>query len=364
MTERKKGCAPRYCHGVSDGSIRGGAGDEGGVLHHAEQHDRDADVEHGADDQRGDDAKGQVALRSLAFFGGGGNRIEADIGEEDDGAAGDDAAEAGRGEGLPVRGMNQHAADDEKSQDGADFDGDHHVVGFGRLAHAAHQQQRQNKDDEKSGQIEVRAGPLPGGPDRGRPFVGQVDAEGGELGLGVSAEAHGDGDVADHVFEDEVPADDPGEDFAERGVGVRVGAARDGDHRGQFGVAESGKAAGDGDQQERNGNRRAGGRTAVHERARRAAGAQEVDQQVQHLGVQDGRRFEVLAGGGGAGEDEDSRANDGADAERGQRPGAERLFEPVSGSSASAISLSMDFRQKVGSGQRRSPACDRDRGFC
>ena len=165
--------------------------------------------------------------------------------------------------GFQLRGMHQHAAHDKKSQDGADLDGDHYVVGLGRLAHAAHQQQSQNKYDEKSGKIEVRAGPFAGGPDRRGPFVGEVHAEGRELGLGVSAEAHGHRDIADHIFEDEIPADDPGENLAQRGVRVCVGAARDGDHRGQFGVAEAGKTAGDGDQQKRNRNRgpgRAAGR--------------------------------------------------------------------------------------------------------
>ena len=60
--------------------------------HHAGEHHRDADVEHGADDQRGDDADGHIALRILALFAGGRDRIEADVGEENDGAAGEHAA--------------------------------------------------------------------------------------------------------------------------------------------------------------------------------------------------------------------------------------------------------------------------------
>ncbi len=50
-----------------------------------------------------------------------------------------------------------------------------------------------------------------------------------------------------------------------------------------------------------------------------------------HLGVEDGRGFEVFAGGGGAGEDEDAGADDGADSEGGERPGAEGFLQPVAG---------------------------------
>ena len=73
------------------------------------------------------------------------------------------------------------------------------------------------------------------------------------------------------------------------------------------------------------------GGTSVHERSRRAAGAQEVHDQVEHLRVQDGRSLEVLSRRGRAGENEYARADDRADAERRQRPRPQRLFEPVPG---------------------------------
>ena len=41
------------------------------------------DVQHRADDQRGNDANRQVALRVLRFLGHGGDGVEADVGEED-----------------------------------------------------------------------------------------------------------------------------------------------------------------------------------------------------------------------------------------------------------------------------------------
>ena len=119
--------------------------------------------------------------------------------------------------------------------------------------------------------------------------------------------------------------------LAQRGVGVGVRAAGDGNHRSQFGVAQAGKAAGEGNQDEGDRNGRPRCRTPMHQRAGGAPGAQEVANQVKHLGVQDGGRFEVLARRRGAGEHEDSGPNDGADAESGQRPGTEGLLEPVLG---------------------------------
>jgi hypothetical protein len=65
----------------------------------------------------------------------------------------------------------------------------------------------------------------------------------------------------------------------------------------------------------------------MHERTVDVAVAEQVPQDVHDLGVEDGGCFEVLAGGGGPGEDEDAGADDGTDAERGERPGAKGLFE-------------------------------------
>ena len=47
----------------------------------ASEHHRDADVEHGADDQGSQDADGHIALRPVALFRRSRDRIEADVGE-------------------------------------------------------------------------------------------------------------------------------------------------------------------------------------------------------------------------------------------------------------------------------------------
>ena len=69
----------------------------------------------------------------------------------------------------------------------------------------------------------------------------------------------------------------------------------------------------------------------MHQRARRAAGAQEVDDQVQYLRVQDRRSLEVLSRGRSAGENKYPRADDRADAQRGQRPRTQSLLETMPG---------------------------------
>ncbi len=72
-----------------------------------------------------------------------------------------------------------------------------------------------------------------------------------EQRLDMRGKANADAHVGEGVFEDQIPADDPGDEFAEGGVGVGVGGTGDGDHRSQFGVAEAGEHADDGDEDER-----------------------------------------------------------------------------------------------------------------
>ncbi len=116
-----------------------------GVAHHrlpghnAAEHDGHRAVEHGAGHQRGQDADGQVALRVLALLGRRRDRVEADVSEEDDGAAGEHAGPAVGHEGMPVVRLDEAGAGKDEDQNGGDLDQHHDVVGAGRLADAAHQ---------------------------------------------------------------------------------------------------------------------------------------------------------------------------------------------------------------------------------
>ncbi len=139
----------------------------------------------------------------------------------------------------------------------------------------------------------------------------------------MGGEADADRHVADGVFQDEVPTDDPGDQFTHGGVSVGVGAASDGDHRGQFGIAEAGEGADNGYQHDRkcegwSGSGAAGEGVVVH-------------QVVQQRGIEDGAGVEFFASDGGADDGEDAGADDRADAERSQRPGPKRLLQTVLG---------------------------------
>ena len=215
---------------IGNRSLSRFAGNKGRVLHHPEQYDCDAHIKQSADHKRSNDPEGQVTLWSLTFFGCSRHRIEANIGKKDNSPTGHNSGKSRGSKGLPVRRIDEHAAHNQKGQDCTDFDGHHNVVGFGRLAHAADQQQRQDENDQKARKIEVSARPLPRSPYRACPFVRQIDAESGQLRLGVSTKTDRYGNVAYHVFQDQVPADNPGENFPQCRVRICVGAAGDRDH--------------------------------------------------------------------------------------------------------------------------------------
>jgi len=56
-----------------------------------------------------------------------------------------------------------------------------------------------------------------------------------------------------------------------------------------------------------------------------------MDDEIGEWGVQNGRGIEFLSSDGRADDGENSRSDDGADAQRSQRPRAERLFQPMFG---------------------------------
>ncbi len=236
---------------------------------------------------------------------------------------------------------------------------DHHVVGGGGLADAAHQNHREEHDDEEGGNVEaevpagvveVVAGEIleAGGKIGGRdPSRAGMQAEPVEQVDDVGGEADADAHVGAGVFEDQIPADDPGDELAERGVGVGVGRAGDGNHGGQLGVAEAGERADEGHQDhgERDGGTGAG-----------TAGERGVgDDVVDERRVGDGGVGQLLAGDGGADDGEDARADDRADAERGERPRPEALLQRVLGFFRVADELVDRLAGEELAGQCRSP---------
>ena len=94
------------------------------------------------------------------------------------------------------------------------------------------------------------------GAQQGRAIAGRQprrhhDADPLQQRIEVVAPRNRDRDVADRVLEDQVPADDPCDQLAERRVRIDIGAARLRNHRGQLRVAESGERARGAQQDER-----------------------------------------------------------------------------------------------------------------
>jgi hypothetical protein len=61
----------------------------------------------------------------------------------------------------------------------------------------------------------------------------------------IAAPSGRDRGGAEGVLENQVPADDPGDEFAQSCVAVGVGRTTNGNHRSEFGIAERGEGAGD-----------------------------------------------------------------------------------------------------------------------
>ena len=126
----------------------------------------------------------------------------------------------------------------------------------------------------------------PGGP---ASEAGTIEADVVHQAAEIARPADGHRRRAERILENQVPADDPREDLADRRVGVGVGAAGDRHHRGELGVAEAGE--------------RAAGRRQDHRQHERRSRVLRRRRPRQH---------------------EDARADDRPDAERGQVPRPER----------------------------------------
>ena len=234
---------------------------------------------------------------------------------------------------MVIRGMNEAHSNEDEGQDGGDLQHDHDVVGLSRLANTANQNNGQQHDNEESSDIKTKM------PTRCVKRIAlQVGKSAGQVGrrdpaqCGMPAEPlkgrrhlRGESDahrhVADGVFEDQVPADDPGDELAHGCVSVGVGAARDRNHRRQLRITETGEGADDGDQDQR--NRQRWSRSGAPQRSRM------MHDVVGKRGVQDGRGIELLPGDRSADDGKDAGADHGADAQCGQRPRAERLLQPM-----------------------------------
>src|SRR5215470_8047793 len=289
------------------------------------------DVQEGADDERAENSDGHVFLRLLGFLGGSGYRVESDISEEHHSSTAQDAGPAvgsegpgvGRNEYLPVLAggsrMLEHEGErnGDEGQDRRQLDEDNGGIEIGGFLDADDEDDRDDGDGEKGDEIEFRGGMRI----RSELFGGKIERCGraptavnhdpesawhiADLGRQTdsvvlqerdegAAPTAGDGGRSKSVFEDQVPADDPSDDFAKRRVTVGIRRSGDRDHGGEFRVAQASKYA--------------------------AKASQNVR---QHDG------WARIEGGSRSGQHKDASADDSADAESHQVDGAQGALEAV-----------------------------------
>ena len=144
------------------------------------------------------------------------------------------------------------SADNDHHQHDHDLDRDDDIIEERRPARAAHEQRGEQQDDHSGGDVKQPMHSAGRRPRRGR--IGEKG--GGQLGRHMDPEPlHHAIEVAGPsqrrplrargIFQNEIPADDPGENLAERHISIGVGAPRDGNERRKLRVAERDKGAGE-----------------------------------------------------------------------------------------------------------------------
>ena len=247
----------------------------------ADDADTDQQVEDRADAEAADEADGDVALRVLGLLGGGGDGVEADIGEEDDGGGRDGRCRAERHEGNEILRLVGRERQRDEGGERRHLDDDENGVDGGAFLGADDEQPGDGKRDDHGGQVDEAAG------------IGTVDQRHGQVDAGeafqhadrIARPADRDRAGGDGIFQHQRPADDPGHQLPEGGVAVGIGGAGDRDHGGKLRIAERGQPA------DHRGD----------------------DEAEEHAGAGELRGFR--------GEDEDAGADDAADAEHGELEG-------------------------------------------
>ncbi len=191
-----------------------------------------------------------------------------------------------RRERGPIAGFDVKRPNGNEKRNDCQLEHDHGRIKAGALADAAHQNpcdqpdnenRRQVEDERQTGNAGRRIPGLTAAQDR-IAECGQVEASrfgSGDFVTGLQRGAiinsqpywprhmkdrkqtlkivrpgNRHGHVADGVFKNQVPADDPGDEFAQGGIGISVGRAGDRHHGSKFRVTQSGEPAGDGHQDE------------------------------------------------------------------------------------------------------------------
>ena len=222
--ERRRCC--RIEHGIRDDAGHGGA---------------DGDIKDRTDGQGRNDADRHIVFRILRFFRCRRESVEAEVGKEEDRRAGEDAVDAVRQERLPVHRFDVRRCQKKEEENRADLDIDQDAVDVCTFADADDQECRRQGDDEdrrQGDEAAVRRHCCQG--------FWQIDAARMKDADEVRRPAAGNGAGADGIFQNQAPADPPTKDFTERGIGIGIGTAGNGQERGQLGIRETDKGTGDG----------------------------------------------------------------------------------------------------------------------
>ena len=169
-------------------------------MHHARKHQRNEHVQQRADDQGVNHGAGHIALRILAFLGGGGNGIEADEGEKHRRDAEQHAAHAVGRKRIPVVGIDEKRTRHNHHQNHNHLENHQSVARIARFLDANVHQCRNQGRDQKCRNVhqDFQAAEHRGGLESlalfqnfgcqpchgialGRPLVFQVRAVGGDV---------------------------------------------------------------------------------------------------------------------------------------------------------------------------------------
>jgi len=225
----------RECGGNRSGAVQRVIADD------ARQHERHRDVEHERDGEREQNRAGKLVLRVARLFGGGGQGIVAEDREENDGSPLGDAAEAEGHKGMPIGCLHMRQTDGDDEDDRRDLDDHHGRIEARTPFDAQRQEARDRKAPQHRGEIKDMAWPCSR---RAHRKARERHAKLAEQRLQIARPA--DGNHGDHqrIFEQQIPADNPRDEFAKHSVSIGVGAAGDGDHPGKLGVGKCGSRAG------------------------------------------------------------------------------------------------------------------------
>src|SRR6266581_4616883 len=136
----------------------------------------------------------------------------------------------------------------------------------------------------------------------------------------ITGPAHRDGHVADGIFQNEVPTNNPRDNFAKCRVGIRVGRSGHRNHRRELGVTKRSERASDASYDERSRNGGTCTRASKHDARAGQPRLNEIDDRRLES------RRERLTRRCGSSQRKNSRADDGTDADGRQRDGSKRAF--------------------------------------